>query len=209
MSGDTSTVHAVTSSPVGAIWAQDRRGVIGAAGRMLWRVPADFHHFRAATMGCVVIMGRTTWESIGGALDGRMSIVLTRRKHWAAPGALVTHDLHTAIASAREAVGTLGADSRTAPYRTLPRVWVIGGGTVYRQALEGGLVDELLITLIDLDAGACPEAAGMSTESLVRAPALDPARWELNGPNTDPPNQWRPISGDSAWRVEHWRHARA
>ena len=68
---------------VGAIWAQDLHGVIGADGHMLWRVPTDFRHFRAATTGGVVIVGRTTWQSLGTALPGRLSVVLTRQQAWA------------------------------------------------------------------------------------------------------------------------------
>ena len=35
---------------LGMIWAQDPCGVLGASGTMLWRVPADFRHFKAATL---------------------------------------------------------------------------------------------------------------------------------------------------------------
>ena len=60
-------------SGLGMIWAQDVTGVLGADGAMLWRVPADFAHFKATTMGCGLVMGRTTWESLAGALPGRRS----------------------------------------------------------------------------------------------------------------------------------------
>ncbi|PHP53819.1 dihydrofolate reductase [Actinomyces ruminis] len=190
---------------MGAIWAQDRDGVIGADGRMLWRVPADFRHFRAATLGCAVVMGRTTWDSIGGALDGRASIVLTRRPGWAAEGARVAHDLRAGLTAAEAAVDALGQDPREGGYRALPRVWVIGGGSVYTQALEGELVDELLVSVIDLDAGARAAETGADPKRLVRAPALDASQWSPGGPAADPPGQWRPVSGDAAWRVEHHR----
>ncbi|MBW3069243.1 dihydrofolate reductase [Actinomyces sp. 594] len=195
--------------PVGAIWAQDRSGVIGADDEMLWRVPADFRHFRAATRGGAVVMGRTTWDSLGGALDGRANVVLTRRSHWTAPGALVAGDLREALAAAHDAVGSLGPDPREDGYRSLPRVWVIGGGTVYKQALESDLVDELLITLVDLDAGAQAAAAGIAPQRLVHAPALAPSRWIPGGPRSDPRGQWRPVSGDASWRVDHWRRTRS
>ena len=48
-------------SGLGMIWAQDVTGLLGADGDMLWRVPADFAHFKATTMGCGLVMGRTTW----------------------------------------------------------------------------------------------------------------------------------------------------
>ena len=70
------------------IWAQDVTGLLGAQGGMLWRVPADFAHFRATTMGCGLVMGRATWDSLAGALTGRRNVVLPRDRGWRAPGAL-------------------------------------------------------------------------------------------------------------------------
>lgn len=198
------TAQVGTRPRVGAIWAQDRAGIIGADGGMLWRVPADFRHFRAATLGGAVVMGRTTWESIGGALDGRASIVLTRQAQWEAPGAAVARDLRAGLTAAQDAVESTGTDPREGLYRVLPRVWVIGGGSVYAQALHEALVDELLVSLIDLDAGARAAAAGMAPGLLVRAPELDQAVWLPGGPVADPPGQWRPISGDAAWRIDHY-----
>ena len=75
-------------SGLGMIWAQDVTGVLGADGGMLWRVPADFAHFKATTMGCGLVMGRTTWESLGGPLPGRRNVVLTRDRSWRAEGAV-------------------------------------------------------------------------------------------------------------------------
>ena len=69
-------------SGLGMIWAQDVTGVLGADGGMLWRVPADFAHFKATTMGCGLVMGRTTWDSLGGPLPGRRNVVLTRDRSW-------------------------------------------------------------------------------------------------------------------------------
>ena len=75
-------------SGLGMIWAQDVTGLLGADGGMLWRVPADFAHFKATTMGCGLVMGRTTWESLAGALPGRRNVVLTRDRSWQAEGAI-------------------------------------------------------------------------------------------------------------------------
>ncbi len=44
-------------------------GVIGADGDIPWRIPADFAHFKALTMGGVLLMGRATFESIGRAFE--------------------------------------------------------------------------------------------------------------------------------------------
>ena len=100
-------------SGLGMIWAQDITGLLGADGDMLWRVPADFTHFKATTMGCGLVMGRTTWESLGGALPGRRNVVLTRDRSWQAEGAIRAGSLREGLSvAARGLVADLGSDSR-------------------------------------------------------------------------------------------------
>jgi dihydrofolate reductase len=60
------------------IVAHDRNGVIGVDGRIPWRCRGDQRMFRALTLGCPVIMGRRTWESLPMALVGREVIVVSR-----------------------------------------------------------------------------------------------------------------------------------
>ena len=186
---------------VGAIWAQDRRGVLGADGDMLWRVPADFRHFKATTLGGAVVMGRATWESIGAALPGRLSIVLTRRPGRRAPGAVVVGSLDRALETARRALPCLGADPRDEAHAPDPRLWVIGGGDVLAQALAARAVDVVVLTTVDMDAAAGLRADGAGPERLVRAPVLD-GGWRIDAGRSDPPDAWRPVSGDAAWRVD-------
>lgn len=83
--------------------ARARNGVIGRDNALPWRLPADLRRFRALTMGKPMLMGRRTFESIGRALPGRVSLVLTRNRSWQAPGAIVVHDLHEAFAQAGDA----------------------------------------------------------------------------------------------------------
>ncbi len=125
------------------IAAVARDGVIGDGGRMPWHLPADVRHFKAATLGCPVIMGRKTWDSLPERfrpLPGRRNLVLTRQPGWAAAGAETCADLDDALARARQAAAASGA----------PRIFVIGGAELYRQALP--VADELLLTEIDADA---------------------------------------------------------
>ncbi|QPL06040.1 MULTISPECIES: dihydrofolate reductase [Actinomyces] len=196
---------------VGAVWAQDRAGIIGADGDMLWHVPADFRHFKAATTGGVVLMGRTTWDSLGASLPGRLSVVLTRREHWGADGvACAVPTLAEGLDRGAELLAGLGEDPRQDVYRALPRLWVIGGGSVYRQALEAEALDELLVSVIDVDAAATVRARGLSPDALVRVPdvaagAGPQGHWVAGGPLSDAPGAWRPVSGDAAWRVDHYR----
>ena len=93
--------------------------VIGQDGDMPWRLPADLAHFKSLTSGHAIVMGRSTWESIGNALPNRINIVITRQEAYEANGAIVVHSLADAI-----------QQSGTA------RCFVIGGGEIYASAIE-------------------------------------------------------------------------
>lgn len=70
--------------------------VIGRDGGLPWHLPADLKHFQKVTMGHVVLMGRRTWESLGGPLEGRENWVLTGDRSYRASGARVFHALDDA-----------------------------------------------------------------------------------------------------------------
>jgi len=93
--------------------------VIGAGNRLPWHLPADLRHFRELTMGKPVLMGRRTHESIGRPLPGRANLVVTRDACYGAPGCRVADGLDEALAA----------------YPDAPEVMVIGGVTLYAQAL--------------------------------------------------------------------------
>jgi dihydrofolate reductase len=100
-------------------------GVIGDRGAIPWHVPADFAHFKALTLGHVLVMGRATFDSIGRPLPGRTTIVLTRDPSWSAPDVLVAGDLDSALDLADELADDPGGD-----------VFVVGGAGVYAAALD-------------------------------------------------------------------------
>ena len=108
-------------------------GVIGARGKLPWRLPEDLRHFRELTLGHPVIMGRKTWESLGKPLPGRENIVLTRAHGYDAPGAHVAASLEAALA--------LCAGE--------PVAFVIGGTELYAAALP--LADAMVLTEIGRD----------------------------------------------------------
>lgn len=95
-------------------------GVIGADGGIPWHLPEDFAHFKATTLGHVLVLGRTTHEGIGRPLPGRTTIVLTRDPAWSAEGVLVAPDFEAALALAADLPG---------------EVMVGGGAGVYAAAL--------------------------------------------------------------------------
>jgi dihydrofolate reductase len=110
-------------------------GVIGADGGMPWPRTGDQQQFKALTMGHPIVMGRATYDSIGRALPGRTTIVVTRQPHWTAEGVLVAGGVAEAITKAK------GLDDE---------VFVIGGAQVYAEALADGLVDRMAVTRVDL-----------------------------------------------------------
>ncbi len=126
-------------------------GVIGVDGGLPWRLPEDLAHFKALTMGHPMIMGRATFDSIGRALPGRTTIVVTRNPDWSADGVETAPDLETALQRAAE----LDDD-----------IFIVGGGQIYAQALDAGVVDLMVVTRV----AAAPEGD-------VRFPPVDWERW--------------------------------
>jgi dihydrofolate reductase len=124
-----------TSTPrLSVIAAVPRNGAIGKAGGLLWHESEDQKHFRRVTMGCPVIMGRKTWDSLPARfrpLPGRRNVVITRDAAWRAEGAEPTASLDAAL--------TLLAGT--------PKAFVIGGAEIYALALPRA--DELVLTEID------------------------------------------------------------
>src|SRR3954463_12769743 len=64
---------------ISIIAAVAENGVIGRQGRLPWRLSDDLRRFKQLTMGHTIIMGRRTWESIGRALPGGKTVVVSRR----------------------------------------------------------------------------------------------------------------------------------
>src|SRR6188474_644760 len=77
--------------------ARARNGTIGKDNRLPWHLPADLKHFKALTMGSVMVMGRKTFDSLPGLLPGRRHLVLTRDSAWHADGAEVVHSVEGAL----------------------------------------------------------------------------------------------------------------
>jgi len=102
--------------------------VIGNGLEIPWHLPEDFRWFKETTMGEVLVMGRRTFESIGRALPGRETLVLTR-------GDFSRPDV-TAIRSLDEVAPRL--NGRTA--------FIAGGAQIYEQALPR--CSDLLLTIV-------------------------------------------------------------
>ena len=118
------------------IAAVPRNRVIGRGGELVFRESEDQKHFRRVTLGCPVIMGRKTWDSLPPRfrpLPGRRNIVVTRNTLWSDEGAVRATSLDEALQLAGEAT----------------KAFVIGGAELYALALPRA--DELVLTEIDAD----------------------------------------------------------
>lgn len=113
------------------IVATAHNNIIGKGNTMPWHLPADLAYFKKMTLGKPVIMGRKTFESIGGPLPNRRNIIITRDPHYQAEGVDIVDSIDKALAVAKG----------------VEEVMVIGGGTIYRHCIEQA--DRLYVTHID------------------------------------------------------------
>lgn len=135
---------------ISIIVAVSTNNVIGVDGGLPWRLPEDLKIFKSITMGKPMIMGRATFESIGRALPGRRSIVLSRQAGFAAEGCDVVSSPGQALEIAGE----------------VEEVMVIGGGKIYEQFLP--MTERIYLTRVDAH-----------IEGDTWFPALDPGEWQV------------------------------
>lgn len=119
--------------------------IIGKGNALPWHIPEDMKHFRAVTMGHVIVMGRLTHQSIGKALPGRTNVVVTRHPELVAAGC--------------ETRPTFGEALELA-WRTDEEPRVVGGARIYAEALP--LATTIFLTEVH-----------RAVEGDVRFPAID------------------------------------
>jgi dihydrofolate reductase len=121
---------------LGIVVAMAKNRGIGKANALPWRIPEDLKRFRALTTGHTVIMGRSTFESIGKPLPHRRNIVVTTTRS-TIEGCDVAPTFEAALDMARST-------------DTMPLV--IGGAQLYAQALP--LATHLFLTEVDREVEA-------------------------------------------------------
>lgn len=158
--------------------ARARNGVIGRDNALPWHLPEDLAHFKRSTMGYPIVMGRRTYESIGRALPGRRSIVITSKAAWQAPGCERATSLADALAMA----------TKPAPDPAIrgDEIFVIGGARLFNEALP--LAQRVLVTEIDLLA-----------QGDVHFDAPGPPQWQLTS------SQPQESANGLRYRIDDWR----
>jgi dihydrofolate reductase len=125
-------------------------GVIGRGNALIWRLPADMKFFRSKTKGHTVVMGRNTYESIGGPLALRRNIVLTRDANYRAEGCEIAHSVDECLTLAK-------GDEE---------IFIIGGAKVYEEFLP--IAGKMILTHVH-----------HSFDGDTYFPKWDPAQWEV------------------------------
>lgn len=124
---------------ISLIAAIDERRGLGKNNQLLFKIPEDLRRFRKITEGHPVIMGRKTYESIGKPLPDRTNIVITRDENLKAEGVVIVHSLDEALTYANKYVAA-------SPWDANPEIFIIGGGEIFKQAIDKG--DKLYLTIV-------------------------------------------------------------
>lgn len=116
------------------VWAEDQKHAIGKDGSTPWHMPDDLKLFREETTNTLMIMGRTTWLSIGRPLPNRTSLVLTTQRDWSTEfdDVLIAH-------SVEEVLKLIQAEKRD--------ISIAGGASIYQAFMP--YATELVVTRID------------------------------------------------------------
>lgn len=119
-----------------SIVAIDKNGAIGCRNELPWKLKTDMAFFKSTTMNHSILMGRKTFDSIGGKpLPNRKNIVLSHN------GLLFSSTPDCRLALSVEESLAIAAQNRSR------EVFVIGGAATYREFAH--LVDRYLVTVVD------------------------------------------------------------
>lgn len=140
---------------VSIIAAVAQNGIIGLENRLPWHLPEDLAFFKKTTLGCPVLMGRKTYESINRPLPGRLNVILSNNPAWTpapasdgTPRTLLPIEQTPPPANATGIVVCNDLRKALAWLSAYDQVFLIGGSNLYTQALEQRVVDELILTEI-------------------------------------------------------------
>ncbi len=122
------------------IVAVSKNNVIGKDNDLIWHLPKDMKFFKETTQGHFVIMGRKNFESIPHKyrpLPHRTNVIVTKQTAYESKGCIIVNSIEEGIKRAKEAM-----DSEP---------FIIGGGEIYRLALEKKIVDRIYLTRLQKD----------------------------------------------------------
>ena len=115
---------------------------LGKDGHLIYKIGNDLSNFRSMTYDNVVIMGRSTFESLpnGKPLMNRINIIITHNEEF---GVDPSYENVYIVHSIKDAVELCEA------FFSDKELFVIGGESIYRQFMDEGLVDEMRLTIVN------------------------------------------------------------
>lgn len=110
------------------IVAKSKNNAIGKDNSMLWHLPNDLRFFKNTTLNHFVIMGRKTYESLGtyAPLPDRINLIITRNKTYVPKNKNENTHVFFSLKDAVLYAETHGCE----------KLFIAGGGEIYREALE-------------------------------------------------------------------------
>ena len=114
------------------IAAVDKNLAIGKNGKIPWNIKEDLGYFQQNTLNTAMIMGRSTFDSIGKPLPNRKNIVMTKSPA-NRDGVIEVLDVESAIKEAK---------------KTSNKISIIGGESIYKEFMP--IANKLLLTEIDI-----------------------------------------------------------
>lgn len=124
---------------VAIVVARSKNFVIGRDGDLPWHLSSDLKNFKSITSGKPIIMGRKTFQSLPRLLPNRTHIVISRDIEYRPDGALLFSNIQSAIAAAKSIAFDKGLDE----------ICIIGGGEIYKQAIEFAVI--IYLTIVDCE----------------------------------------------------------
>jgi len=129
---------------ISIIVATDKNCIISKNGKIPWHNKDDFKHFKETTMGCPLIMGRKTFESLPKLLPGRPHIVISRQKSLPNKEIVLANNMSEACCVAKRKISSKN------------EIFIIGGEEIYNLALTETFVDKIYLSIIDIEIESDP-----------------------------------------------------
>ncbi|QYJ69442.1 dihydrofolate reductase [Flavobacterium litorale] len=143
------------------IAAAAENNALGKDNNLVWHLPNDFKRFKKLTTGHTIIMGRKTLESMNGPLPNRTNVVITRQKDYTYESCTIVHSLDEALAKCNQEE---------------EEVFIIGGGEIYKQAIDKA--DKIELTRVHTTA-----------EADTYFPEIDTKKWQLTNEEYHPKDE--------------------
>lgn len=124
---------------ISIIAAIDEKRGLGKNNDLLFKIPGDVKRLRDLTTGHPLVMGRKTFASLGRLLPKRSHVVVTRDHSSLEP---LSFQPEAIVGSLEEGL------EKAKEFEGADEIFIFGGGQIFKEAIEKGLVDRLYLTVV-------------------------------------------------------------